>query len=328
MPSDLPSQASFPVSPELSGMRLDRALARLLPGVSRTRLQELIRDGGVRVDGELALRPSQTLEGHRTIELVGLPRSRMRRGAAAGASFELLYEDEHLAAIAKPPGMIAHPTSMVQGGTVSELAVARWGELPAPQGEDRPGIVHRLDGDTSGVMVLAKSEEAGEMLVAQFRARNVKKRYIAIVLGEPRFDSDWIEKPIGRSPRRSDRMSVMPEGEGRPAQTFYEVHERFGPAALVECRPRTGRTHQIRVHLASIGHPLVGERVYRIRRGPRPRLPGSAPQLARHALHASAIELDHPVDGRKLLFESPLWEDMQELVDWLRARAADPDHSM
>ncbi|MEM7309918.1 MAG: RluA family pseudouridine synthase [Planctomycetota bacterium] len=309
-----------PLPAELDGERLDRALLALLDGPSRTRIQERIRDGGVRVDGEPVRRPSHPVGAGQVLELLDVPRSRERAGSAAGLSFELLHEDEHLIVVDKPAGMVVHPSSVIRGGTVSELAVERFGPLPTPQGEDRPGVVHRLDADTSGVLVLARSAEAGEELVRQFHDREVEKGYLAIVRGDPRFHSDWIDAPLGRSSRGGDRMAVVPEDEGRAASTFYEVRERFGVAALLACRPVTGRTHQIRVHLESIDHPVVGDRLYTGRRGRRDGLPREAPTPRRQALHAASLALTHPATGERLSFEAPLPTDLSRLLAWLRAR--------
>jgi 23S rRNA pseudouridine1911/1915/1917 synthase len=308
---------TFRVPAELAGGRLDRVLTAFLAGeLSRARIQEWIRDGGVRVDGQTVERPAEIVEEGQTIELVEVARARVRAGGPQGAELVVLFEDEHLAVIDKPAGQLAHPTSVVRGGTVSELAESRWGALPAPQGQDRPGIVHRLDADTSGLLVIARSAAAAEALVEAFRARAVEKRYLALVHGDPRFDSDWITSPIGRSDRRSDRMRVLPAGEGRAAETFYRVLERFALFTLLECRPATGRTHQIRVHLASIEHAIVGDRVYpgRVRRP----LPAAAPPLARHLLHASGLRFAHPVTAAELAFESPVPADFDAWLAWLR----------
>jgi 23S rRNA pseudouridine1911/1915/1917 synthase len=306
---------SFVVPSELTGERLDRALVGLLEGaVTRSRVQELIRDGAVRIDGVPSSRAAQSVEAGQTIEIVAVPRARERSGGPAGAELVLVFEDEHLAVVDKPAGQLAHPTDVVRGGTVSELAVERFGPLPAPQGEDRPGIVHRLDADTSGLLVLARSPAAAEALVTAFRERAVEKRYLALVHGDPRFDSDWISTPIGRASGRSDRMSI--QAEGRAAETFYRVLERFGRFALLECQPKTGRTHQIRVHLASIGHPLVGDRIYPGR--VRVPLPPDAPEPGRHFLHATGLAFAHPVTGRALAFESAPPADFQAWLEWLR----------
>ncbi|MSR61673.1 MAG: RluA family pseudouridine synthase [Planctomycetes bacterium] len=308
---------SFAVPRPLAGERLDRVLTELLGGeFSRARVQELIHDGAIRVNGAPAERPAQTLEAGDQLQILDVPRSRIRAGGPAGGELVIRFEDEHLAVIDKPAGQLVHPTSVVRGGTVSELAVARWGELPAPQGEDRPGVVHRLDSDTSGLLVLAKSAVAAERLVEAFRERVVEKRYLALVHGEPRFDSDWITAPLGRSERRSDRMQTLPEGTGRAAETFYTVLERFKRFALLECRPKTGRTHQIRVHLASIDLPLVGDRIYPGR--VRTPMPKDAPSAERHFLHAAGLTFAHPVSGAPLVFESAPPADFEAWLAYLR----------
>jgi 23S rRNA pseudouridine1911/1915/1917 synthase len=307
---------TFSVPEELAGERLDRALVALLRGAfSRTRVQELIQDGGVELDGQRAERCSELVEAGQRIVLVDVPRARERRGGPVTGGPRVVHEDEHLVVVDKPAGQLAHPTTVVRGGTVSEWACARYGPLPAPQGEDRPGIVHRLDADTSGLLVLARSAEAAAGLLRAFRERAVEKRYLALVQGDPRFDSDWITAPLGRSDAHADRMSV--QSGGREAETFYRVLERFGRYALLECRPKTGRTHQIRVHLASIGHAVVGDRVYRGR--VRTPLPVDAPPAERHLLHAARLGFSHPVTGAALEFESAPPEDFQAWLTWLRA---------
>jgi len=308
---------TFRVPPELAGERLDRVVTAFFEGeLSRARVQEWIKDGGVRLAGRTERRPSTAVEAGQEIELVDVPRSRVRAGGPAGVELALVYDDEHLAVIDKPAGQLTHPTTVVTGGTVSELAVARFGPLPTPQGDDRPGIVHRLDADTSGLLVIAKTDAAATPLIEAFRERTVEKRYLALVHGDPRFDSDWITAPIGRSSQRSDRMHILPHGEGREAETFYRVIERFGRFALLECRPATGRTHQIRVHLASIEHPIVGDRVYPGRA--RAPIPKDSPPLERHLLHAAGLRFAHPVTGAELDFESPVPPDFDAWLTWLR----------
>jgi 23S rRNA pseudouridine1911/1915/1917 synthase len=310
------------VPTELAGERLDRALAALCADVSRTRLKAAIQAGGVRVDGATVDRPGQPVEADAQIEVDGGALAPRVRAGSDELDFQVLFEDEHLAVIVKPAGMLSHPTDAVRGGTVSELAERRFGPLPSLQGSDRPGIVHRLDGGTSGVMVLGRSERAFAELMRQFRAREVEKTYLALVWGEPRFDTGWIEAPIARSAAVPSRMDIAAEGEGRDAATWYEVRERFGVSALVEASPKSGRTHQIRVHLASIGHPLIGDSVYKRKGGPPVRLAADAPLPARQALHAHALRFKHPVGGQAMAFEAPLPEDMTALLEWLRREHA------
>ena len=308
---------SLSVPSEADGMRIDRALTHMLDGVSRARIQELIRDGGVLVDGAKIERLSHPVVAGQVLELREVLRSRERSGGS-DEGFEVVFEDEALAVIHKPRGMVAHPSDIVRGGTVSERAVERWGDLPAAQGEDRPGIVHRLDADTSGLMVVALQDAAAEELVRMFREREVEKEYQAVVFAETRFDSDWIEVSIGRRPDRPDRMSVTKDG--REAETFYETLERFRDFSYVLARPRTGRTHQIRVHLTHIGHPLVGDRVYRGRTSFK--IPSDAPKISRHLLHASSLGFKHPISGEKLSFQVDPPKDMQDVLSWLRETRA------
>jgi 23S rRNA pseudouridine1911/1915/1917 synthase len=304
---------------QLAGARLDRVLAALCSDLSRTRLKAAIQAGGVRVDGARIDRPGQPVEAGARIELDGEALEPRLRSGVEGLELEVLYEDEDLAVIVKPAGMLSHPTDAVRGGTVSELAVQRFGRMPTLQGEDRPGIVHRLDAGTSGVMVLGRSERAFGDLMHQFRQREVEKTYVALVWGEPRFDTGWIEAPIARSAAVPSRMDVAAQGEGREAATWYEVRERFVVAALVEASPKSGRTHQIRVHLASIGHPMIGDPVYKRRGGPPVRLGTDAPLPSRQALHASSLGFRHPVSGERVRFEARMPEDMVGLLEWLRA---------
>ena len=305
---------------DLGGERLDRVLTRLLDGLSRERCRELIEDDLVTLDGAPARRPSRSVAAGGLLEVRIQLRDRTRSGNSGGGELRVVHEDEHLVVIDKPAGMVAHPSGTVRGGTVAELAALRWGPLPDPQGstgEQRPGIVHRLDADTTGLMVLARTQPAATGLLAQFRERRVEKLYTAVVHGEPRFDSDWIEVPVGRDPRHPERMAALHRGEGREASTFYTTCERLGCASLLEARPRTGRTHQIRVHLAHVGHPLVGDRLY------RPRslraLPREAPTPTRQALHAGKLCFEHPVTREQLQFEAPLPDDLERLLVWLRA---------
>lgn len=314
--SDRP--AALDVPPELAGLRLDRVLGRLWPEHSRTRLRAALEAGGVRIDGAPALRPSAPMAQGARVEL-DLARLEPRtRESEPGLSMRVLFEDEHLAVVDKPAGLLVHPSPAVRGGTLSEQAAARWGELPSLQGTDRPGVVHRLDAGTSGLVVLALREDAMRELLRQFRAREVAKTYLAVVHGEPRFDTGWLEGRIARSSGGPGRMEVVSGDAGREAVTWYEVRERLGAASLLACRPRTGRTHQIRVHLADLGHPLVGDPIYRLRQTPARRLDPAAPIPARQALHACELEFEHPAGAGRLCFESPLPGDIEDLLAHLR----------
>jgi 23S rRNA pseudouridine1911/1915/1917 synthase len=321
-PSQGPHAWSAQVSERDGGLRLDQFLARELPSLSRTRLQELVRSGCVRVQSQVIERPSHRLAPRDRVEVVIAPPPVREEASLEGRELEVVFADEDLAVIDKPAGLLAHPGPNTHGPSVSALAERRFGELPRLQGEDRPGIVHRLDAGTSGLMVLGLRKDSFDVLQNQFRARSVLKIYRAIVHGEPRFDSGWIEARIGRSAAHPDRMSVVESSEGRDASTYYGVIERFRGFALLDCQPKTGRTHQIRVHLAHAEHPIVGDPIYK-RRGPHKiALAPEAPRLARQGLHAAVLGFEHPRTGERLRFESPMPPDMQALLDWLRAHHA------
>jgi 23S rRNA pseudouridine1911/1915/1917 synthase len=309
------------VPPELSGLRLDRVLTTLIPGVSRMHVKELIQDGRVTVDGLASNKPGVEVLGGQELGFEVAPRRKLRFEPGDPRSLHVLHEDEALIVVDKAPGVLSHPSDTVSGSSVSELAVLRFGPLPSLQGKDRPGIVHRLDAGTSGAMVLARTEPAFLDLMRQFRSRQVVKTYLALVYGEPRFDTGWIEGALERSPEDSSRMQVAAAGSAtaRPAQTYYEVRERFRGLTLVAALPKTGRTHQIRVHLASAGMPLVGDKLYRRKGGPSIRLPGEAPIPPRQCLHASELRFHHPLTGEPVHFEAPLPEDFARMLAWTRA---------
>ena len=313
-----PTVRQFEVPVELGGTRLDRCLAQLLPEVSRTRIQSWIAEGAVLVDGTRPAKPGVSVSSGQQLRVELRVDDPQRREDPRLVQLPTLFVDEHLIVIDKPAGMLAHPTATLCGATVSELAVRDFGPLPSAQGRDRPGIVHRLDAGTSGVMVLARTQLAVESLLRQFRGRSVQKTYTAIVHNPPRFDSDWIEAAIGRNPRAPQKRIIVPEGEGRASSTFYSVRERLSGFALLDCQPKTGRTHQIRVHLMHIGLPIVGDRMYKHQGPLRVPLAKSAPPLARQALHAARLEFEHPATAERVAFEAPLPADMAELLAWLR----------
>ncbi len=313
--------------------RLDKALAAAVPegrGLSRSRLQALIAEGAVaRPDGRILVDPRFRIEPGAELVLT-LPPPLPTEAAAEAIPLEIVHEDAHLIVLDKPVGLVVHPAPGARDGTLVNALLHHCGDsLSGVGGALRPGIVHRIDKETSGLLVVAKSDIAHQGLAAQFAAHSIDRRYLAVVHGAPdpavqRPEGvSWepggtmrIEGAIGRHPADRKRMAVVNSG-GRWAVTRARVLERFGPGAkpstaLVECRLETGRTHQIRVHMTFAGHPLVGDRVYG-RRG--------EPRFDRQALHAARLGFTHPVTGETLSFDSPLPGDMQGLVEELRHAA-------
>ncbi|MEW6071785.1 MAG: RluA family pseudouridine synthase [Planctomycetota bacterium] len=305
-----PGILALAVPASLAGERLDAALVALAPELSRSRIQKLVRRGLVRVDGRRIRRSSVRVQPgqHLGIDL----------GPPEPPAIEILYEDEDVVAVAKPAGIVAHPTAKIRGPTVCELVAARCGRLSAVPGRDRAGIVHRLDRETSGVMILARSDRAARSLRAQFRTRRIRKLYLAVVHGAPAWERTVLRQTIGPHPDHDDRQVVDPPAGGREAITAVEVRERFARAARLECRPRTGRRHQIRVQLHAAGHPLVGDELYLPAAGAADLDPATF-LLWRQALHARELVVEHPADGRELRLIAPSPPDLERLLAALRA---------
>jgi 23S rRNA pseudouridine1911/1915/1917 synthase len=268
------------------GERIDQFIAAAVPALSRTEAQRLIKAGEIRVSGEV-VKPSYRLS---TGDLIGitLPVIEDHSVLAEDIPLDVLYEDDDLAAVNKPAGMVVHPAQGNESGTLVNAALARWPQMRRITGEERAGIVHRLDKDTSGVIVLAKTSEALKNLQTQFKARTTSKRYVALVEGIPDSPAGLIEAPIGRDPRQRKRMTVI-QG-GRPATTRYTVREEFNEHALLDIQILTGRTHQIRVHLTWLGYPVAGDTVYGFRRR-------TIPLKERIFLHAAELQVDSPSTG-------------------------------
>ncbi len=300
---------AFEVPPGAAEERLDRWLSSQLPGVSRSQLQKWIREGRVLIDGEPAHKGGVRLEGGERITVL-CPPPEPAFPQPEPIPLDVLYEDDHVIVLNKPAGLVVHPAPGHPSGTLVNALLARYPELAGSAGE-RPGIVHRLDKETSGVLIVARNTEALEFLQAQFRRREVHKEYLALVHGRPDSTRGLIGAPIGRDPRHRRRLWVVPDG--RPATTEFEVVEAFPGYTLLLVRPVTGRTHQIRVHLAAIGHPVVGDSAY----GPRRRKQGLP--LRRHFLHAWRLGLTLP-DGHQRTFEAPLPHDLRNVLSSLRQR--------
>lgn len=314
-------------SPEDAGRRLDRFLAAQLPEISRARVQELVAQGKVLVNGEPA-RPSLRLRGTETIEIIGEVARRPLRAIAEDIPLEVIYEDYDLAVINKPAGMMVHAGAGATDdarnrGTLVNALLHRFGALSASSGEARPGIVHRLDKQTSGLMIVAKNDSAHGKLANQFSARRIKKTYTALVHGTLKSHRGTIAMPIKRDAVRRTRMTTRRSG-GREAVTHYEGLRRFesnyGNFTLLKIQIETGRTHQIRVHMASIGHPVVGDSVYG---APREVKSESAPpiDLKRNFLHAAELEFVHPSTGSHLKFSSPLPPELEQFLHALAPHA-------
>jgi 23S rRNA pseudouridine1911/1915/1917 synthase len=296
------------------GVRLDRALVGRFPGVSRSRLQRLVKDGHATVNGH-PCRPGRTLVPGDAVEVL-LETETRSYALPENLPLRILHEDRRLVVLDKPPGMSVHPGAGERRGTLANALAYRFGELSQVQGPMRPGIVHRLDKETSGVIVVAKDDATHAALAAQWKARTVLKTYLAVVQGRMEFDADLVSLPLGRHPVKKERMAVRHDGGGRASETYYEVRERFPRHTFVEVHPKTGRTHQIRVHMAALGHPLVSDHVYgRPDRALRDVMP-------RQALHAWRLVFRHPEDGEERTFEAPLPPDFEALLALLRGGGA------
>lgn len=299
------------VPPEHAGKRLDVWLALAFPDLSRSRLQALIGDGHVLVNGRQAKPSHKAVAG--TSVTVDIPPAVETGLIPEAIPLRILHEDADIVVLDKPAGMVVHPAAGHGSGTLVNALLAHCPDLAGIGGEKRPGIVHRLDRDTSGVMVAAKNEAAMRSLVAQFKQRRVTKEYFAVVWGVPHPASGRAETLIGRSTHDRKKMSATPAA-GRPAITLYETVEPFGAASVLRVRIETGRTHQIRVHMAWLGHPIVGDAQYGRKRSDA--FPVAPPQ--RQMLHAARLELDHPRTGKHMTFVAPPPEDMQNFIDALR----------
>ncbi len=293
------------------GRRLDLFLAERVPELSRTRLQELIREGHVRVDGRIA-KVSHRVSAGETIEIAVLPRPPLE-ALPEDLPLDLLYVDDDFVVVNKPAGMVVHAGAGHSRGTLVNALLHRLGNLSAAGGALRPGIVHRLDRETSGAMVVARNDKAHEHLSEQFRSRNVRKIYLALVHGKMPRDSGTITLPISRDPRRRTRMTAR-ANQGRHARTDWRAIVRLDRCTLVEAVLHTGRTHQIRAHFAAIGHPVVGDTLYgaprRLRCGTR-----DLPVLDRNFLHAARIGFSHPSSGVWVEVRAPLPKDLRVYFD-------------
>ncbi|MGD0938682.1 MAG: RluA family pseudouridine synthase [Terracidiphilus sp.] len=321
---------------EAKGQRLDQFLVAQLEGVSRSRVQLLIDQGDVLVNG-LVEKASLKLRGGERIDITGEPHPAPLKAAPEDIPLDVVYEDDDLAVINKPAGMMVHAGSgqsddVRSRGTLVNALLYRFKALSATGGDMRPGIVHRLDKDTSGLIVVAKNDRTHAALAEMFSSRQIKKTYIALVQGELERAKGTINANVGRDPMRRTRMTSKPLGDARTAVTHYEVvrrlANRFGRFTLIRVRIETGRTHQIRVHMASIGHPVVGDTLYggpgqltdqvasqaAISKAARRKLEPERLKLGRNFLHAARLEFPHPRSGKLLQLEAPLPVELESFL--------------
>ena len=297
--------------------RADRILADLLPGgSSRSSVSKILRDGQVRLN-EGTIKPSTILNPGDRLEILPLKQMEITTEDDEPAPLKILFEDQDIVVVDKPPGLVVHPGAGRNSGTLMDELVKTRPEMIGVGAADRWGIVHRLDKDTSGVMVVAKTDLAHSYLSSRFKEHSIHRIYMAVVRGNPGKGDGVIDAPLGRHQRDRKRISVS-TGRGRRAVTKWKVLERYGELALLEIAPETGRTHQIRVHLSSVGMPVAGDRVYgRIRKKGGIRNPTArkaVAELRRQALHASVLGFEPPRSGKYLEFSAPLPNDMEELV--------------
>jgi 23S rRNA pseudouridine1911/1915/1917 synthase len=296
-----------------AGWRLDRALAAAVPTLSRERLKALIRSGAVEAGGTPVRDPAAKVRGEEALR-VAIPEAAPAHNEPQAIPLTIVFEDEHLLVVDKPAGLVVHPAAGNFDGTlVNALLHHCAGQLSGIGGVARPGIVHRIDKDTSGLLVVAKTDVAHEGLAKQFAAHSIDRRYLAIVSGMPKAASGTVDAALARSATNRKKIAIVEAGRGKRAVTHWKRLKPLGEAALVECRLETGRTHQVRVHMASIGHPLLGDPVYG-RSGKTHGKLLKELQFHRQALHAAELGFTHPATKLRLSFTSPMPPDMQELM--------------
>ncbi len=302
--------------PEHSGWRLDRALADALPTLSRERIKALVKSGALEAASGAVRDPSAKVRGDESFRL-SVPEPTPAHNEAQDIPLRVVFEDEHLLVVDKPAGLVVHPAAGNPDGTlVNALLHHCGGSLSGIGGVARPGIVHRIDKDTSGLLVVAKTDVAHEGLARQFAAHSIERRYLAIVTGIPKVAEGTVDAPLARSSTNRKKISIVGEGRGKRAVTHWRRLQILRDAALVECRLETGRTHQVRVHMASLGHPLLGDQTYG-RSGKSHRELLKDLDFHRQALHAAELGFTHPVTKHRLSFASGMPSDMQELFTGL-----------
>lgn len=321
------------ITARATGARIDRILAEVAGAPSRSRIKSLIVDGHLSVDGATVSDPAIRVKEGQHVELV-LPTAAAEKPESEARALDIVHEDADLIVVNKPADLVVHPAAGTPDGTLVNALIRHCGDTLIGTGpEHRGGVVHRLDKDTTGLLVIAKSEAAEAGLIEQFKAREIERRYIGLVWGCPNPTHGTLAGPIGRSPRHRKKMDVIAEG-GRPAVTHYDVREALcnAAAAVVEFKLETGRTHQIRVHVTHAGHPLLGDPLYgggggRTRRRLSPDARTAAQSFPRQALHARTLGFQHPTQGDYMTFAAPLPQDMADLLTALGGDLAKHDPS-
>ena len=304
------------LEPAHAGWRLDRALAAAVPTLSRERLKALIRSGAVEAEGRSIRDPAMKVRGQEALR-VAVPEPRPAHNEPQDIPLTIVFEDEHLLVVDKPAGLVVHPAAGNFDGTlVNALLHHCAGKLSGIGGVARPGIVHRIDKDTSGLLVVAKTDVAHEGLARQFAAHSIDRRYLAVVSGVPKASEGLVDAPLARSAANRKKIAIVEGSRGKRAVTHWKRLKLLKDSALVECRLETGRTHQVRVHMASLGHPLLGDPVYG-RSGKTHSKLLKELNFHRQALHAAELGFTHPVTKGRLSFTSPMPSDMQELLSAL-----------
>lgn len=300
---------------EEQGERIDRYLSQQLSDLSRSRIQQLIEEGNVQLNDKVCTSKKITVQPGDRISLV-IPEAKPLELEPEAIPLDILYEDDSLIILNKPAGLVVHPAAGHESGTLVNALLAHCPNLTGIGGVQRPGIVHRLDKDTTGAIAIAKTDQAHQHLQAQLKAKTARREYLGIVYGAPSAESGTIDQPIGRHPIDRKKMAVVPvEKGGRPAVTHWQIRERLGNYTLMHFQLETGRTHQIRVHSAYVGHPIVGDPVYSSGRSVGVNLPGQA-------LHAWRLTLQHPLSGDWIEVTAPLPKTFTTLLEVLRRRVA------
>jgi len=312
----VPNSILLQVQENQESDRIDRYLSQALPDLSRSRIQRLIEDGNVQVNSAVCLSKKATVQAGDCIQIT-IPEAQPLNLQPEAIHLEILYEDDSLIIINKPAGLVVHPSAGHEGGTLVNALLAHC-PLAEIGGVQRPGIVHRLDKDTTGAIVIAKTDQAHQHLQAQLKAKTARREYLGVVHGSPRSDSGTIDFPLGRHPVDRKKMAIVSQEKGgRSAVTHWRVQERMGNHTLMHFQLETGRTHQIRVHSAHIGYPIVGDPIYSSGSSVGVNLPGQA-------LHAWRLTLEHPVTGESIEAIAPLPSTLVTLLEVLRRRAATP----